>query len=86
MEKFDNRFERIRSINNIVITSNEFMAAFTGIQDCVKRSISYSEPVGSMLLAEGGLGKTTLCKAILSLMPRSEKTEKDHKKSIIKTL
>ena len=83
MEKFDNRFERIRSINNIVITSTEFMAAFTGIQDCVQRSISFSEPVGSMLLAEGGLGKTTLCKAILSLMPRSEKTEKDHKKFII---
>ena len=64
MEKFENRFERIRFINNIVITSNEFMTAFTGIQDCVTRSISYSEPVGSMLLAEGGLGKTTLCKAI----------------------
>lgn len=55
MEKFENRFEQIRSINNIVITSNEFMVAFTGIQDCVKRSISFSEPVGCMLLAEGGL-------------------------------
>ena len=83
MEKFENRFEQIRSINNIVITSNEFMTAFTGIQDCVKRSISFSEPVGSMLLAEGGLGKTTLCKTILSLMPRTEKIEKDHKKNII---
>ena len=83
MEKFENRFEQIRSINNIVITSNEFMTAFTGIQDCVKRSISFSEPVGSMLLAEGGLGKTTLCKTILSLMPRTEKIEKDYKKNII---
>lgn len=83
MEKFENSFEKIRSINNIVITSNEFMTAFTGIQDCVKRSISYSEPVGSMLLAEGGLGKTTLCKAIISLMPRSEKFEKDYRKLII---
>lgn len=83
MENFENHFEKIRSINNIVITSNEFMTAFTGIQDCVKRSISFREPVGSMLLAEGGLGKTTLCKTILSLMPPTEKIETDHIKKII---
>jgi len=83
MEKFDNYFEQISSINNIVVTSDEFMNAFKGIQDCVKRSIAYKEPIGSMLLAKGGLGKTTLCKALVSQMPKSTKIEEDHKKTII---
>lgn len=83
MEKFDNYFEQISSINNIVVTSDEFMTAFQGIQNCVKRSIAYKEPIGSMLLAKGGLGKTTLCKTIVSQMPKSTKIEEDHKKTII---
>lgn len=83
MEKFDNYFEQISSINNIVVTSDEFITAFQGIQNCVKRSIAYQEPIGSMLLAEGGLGKTTLCKVIISQMPKSIKIEKDHRKTII---
>ena len=83
MEKSDNYFEKISSINNIVVTSDEFMTAFQGIQNCVKRSIAYQEPIGSMLLAKGGLGKTTLCKAIVSQMPKSIKIEEDHKKTII---
>lgn len=83
MEKFDNYFEQISSINNIVVTSDEFMNVFKGIQDCVKRSIAYKEPIGSMLLAKGGLGKTTLCKALVSQMPKSTKIEEDHKKTII---
>ena len=83
MEKFDNYFEQISSINNIVVTSDEFMTAFQGVQNCVKRSIAYKEPIGSMLLAKGGLGKTTLCKTIVSQMPKSTKIEEDHTKTII---
>ena len=83
MEKFDNYYEQISSFNNIVVTSDEFMTAFQGIQNCVKRSIVYKEPIGSMLLAKGGLGKTTLCKTIVSQMPKSTKIEEDHKKTII---
>lgn len=83
MKNTNNFFEQIGSINNIVITSDEFMIAFDGIQNCVKRSIAYKEPIGSMLLAKGGLGKTTLCKTIVSQMPKSEKIERDYKKTII---
>lgn len=78
-----NDYEKIGMINNIVITSDEFMTAFDGIKSCVKRSMAYKEPIGSMLLAKGGLGKTTLCNAIVSQMPRSVKIEKDHQKTII---
>jgi hypothetical protein len=76
-------FERISHLNDIVITSDEFMNAFNGIQQCAERSVAYKEPIGSMLLAKGGLGKTTLCHTILSHMPRSYKIEEDRKKTIV---
>lgn len=78
-----NKFKKVSAINNIIITSDEFMKAFNGIQDCAKRSMAYEEPIGSMLLAEGGLGKTTLCKTIESQMPRYEKVEVDYKKTVV---
>ena len=76
-----NKFKKVSAINNIIITSDEFMKAFNGIQDCAKRSMAYEEPIGSMLLAEGGLGKTTLCKTIESQMPRYEKVEVNYKET-----
>lgn len=76
-------YEHVSQLNEIVITSDEFMQAFNGIQQCAERSIAYKEPIGSMLLAKGGLGKTTLCNTIVSQMPRSIKVEKDRKKTII---
>lgn len=76
-------YERVGRLNNIVITSNEFMQAFVGIQQCAEKSQAYKEPIGSMLLANGGLGKTTLCNTLVKHMPRSFKIEADLKKTII---
>ena len=39
-EKFDNYFEQISSINNIVVTSDEFMNAFKGIPGLCKKKHS----------------------------------------------
>ena len=71
MENIKSVYQRVGQLNDIVITSDEFMNAFTGIQRCAERSVAYNEPIGSMLLAKGGLGKTTLCHTILNQMPRS---------------
>ncbi len=76
MEKFENRFERIRFINNIVITSNEFMTAFTGIQDCVTRSISYSEPVWKHAAGRGRIRKNNLVQSNLKLDATFRKNRK----------
>ena len=83
MDDSNNVYEKIGLMSDIVITSDEFMTAFNGIRNCVKRSIAYKEPIGSMLLAKGGLGKTTLCNTIVSQMPRSIKVEEDCQKTII---
>lgn len=76
-------YEQAAQLNNFVVTSDEFMHAFIGIQQCAERSLAYKEPIGSMLLAKGGLGKTTLCNTIVNQMPRSFKIEGDRKKTII---
>lgn len=79
----NNNFESVSYLKDLVITSDEFMNAYIGIQQCAERSIAYNEPIGSMLLSEGGLGKTTLCRAVIAQMPNSVKIEYDRKKSII---
>ncbi|MDP7773559.1 TniB family NTP-binding protein [Acinetobacter nosocomialis] len=81
--KNNNSFESVSYLNDLVITSEEFMNAYTGIQQCAERSIAYKEPIGSMLLSEGGLGKTTLCHAVIAQMPNSIKIENDRQKIII---
>ncbi|MCH7333987.1 TniB family NTP-binding protein [Acinetobacter modestus] len=83
MKNDNTLFEAISYLNDLVITSDEFMKAYKGIQQCAERSVAYKEPIGSMLLSEGGLGKTTLCHAIIAQMPRSTKIEDDRKKNII---
>lgn len=83
MEKDNTTFEATSYLNDLVITSDEFMLAYKGIQQCAERSIAYKEPIGSMLLSEGGLGKTTLCQALITQMPSSIKIENDRKKRII---
>lgn len=83
MAKDNTTFEAVSYLNDLVITSDEFMLAYKGIQQCAERSIAYKEPIGSMLLSEGGLGKTTLCQTLIAQMPSSIKIENDRKKRVI---
>lgn len=83
MVKDNTTFEAVSYLNDLVITSDEFMLAYKGIQQCAERSVAYKEPIGSMLLSEGGLGKTTLCQALIAQMPSSIKIENDRKKRVI---
>lgn len=76
-------YQRIAPLNDLVIASPEFMNAFHGIQQCIHRSKSFGEPVGSILTSQGGLGKTTLCRTILSQMPKSQKSMDGYEKTII---
>ncbi|WP_343728337.1 TniB family NTP-binding protein [Duganella sp.] len=62
---------RVALLDKMVIAHPAFDAAVRGIEECSLQSEFYSEPVGSLLLAEGGMGKTTVCRTILSRMKRS---------------
>lgn len=82
MKKYE-IYERIAPLNNIVIASSEFMSALQGIINCMERSQAYGEPVGSILTSLGGLGKTTLCRTILSQMPKNTRKMEGYDKTII---
>ncbi|MEE9885520.1 TniB family NTP-binding protein [Acinetobacter baumannii] len=78
-------YERVAQLNQFVIRHPEFDHAFNSIQECMKKSTAYNEPIGSLLLADGGLGKTTICKAIVKQMPPSTRIDGAYEKTITPT-
>lgn len=75
--------QRVALLDKVVIPHPAWEQALQGIQDCVEKSQVYREPVGSLLLADGGMGKTTVCRAILAQMPRTTKVEQRLEKTLI---
>lgn len=60
---------RVAEIDKIIILHSAFEKTVAGIEDCVLKSRYYLEPVGSLVLAEAGMGKTTVSRALLTRMP-----------------
>jgi hypothetical protein len=75
--------QRVALLDKVVIPHPAWAQAMQGIQDCVAKSEVYREPVGSLLLADGGMGKTTVCRAILAQMPHAIKVEERLEKTLI---
>jgi hypothetical protein len=78
-----NPLQRVALLDKVVIPHPAWAQAMQGIQDCVAKSEVYREPVGSLLLADGGMGKTTVCRAILARMPHTTKVESRVAKTLI---
>ncbi|MDC4627936.1 TniB family NTP-binding protein, partial [Acinetobacter baumannii] len=63
--KFD-LYEKLAKLDNCIIQHNQYRNAVSGIIDCWQRTIaSPNKATSCMLIAEGGLGKTTICKKVL---------------------
>lgn len=60
---------RVAELDKVIILHASFDKAVKGIEECVLKSRHYIEPVGSLVLAEAGLGKTTVSRALLTRMP-----------------
>lgn len=75
--------QRVALLDKVVVPHPAWEQALQGIQDCVAKSQVYREPVGSLLLADGGMGKTTVCRAILAQMPHTTKVEQRLEKTLI---
>lgn len=59
-------YEKLAKLDNCIIQHNQYRNAVAGILDCWQRTIASSYKATScMLIAEGGLGKTTICKKVL---------------------
>jgi len=75
--------QRVALLDKVVIKHPAWLHAMQGIQGCLEKSQAYREPVGSLLLAEGGMGKTTVCRAIMAQMPQVIKVERHLERTII---
>lgn len=65
--------QRVAELDKVVVAHLAFNNAIDSINDCVMKSEVYREPVGCLLLAQGGMGKSTVCRAVLSQMKVSKK-------------
>lgn len=69
MNSDQNILDKINKIMQLVIVSSEFNTAYKGILLCAEKNKTYAQPFGCLLLAKGGLGKTTLCQTIVKSIP-----------------
>ncbi len=76
-------FQTVSNLDKFCVNHLEFQQAFSGIQRCMNKSLFYREAVGSLLLGDGGMGKTSVCNAIMKSMPSYvDKTDR-YEKTII---
>ena len=58
------------AIDQILVAHTDLVNALNGIRHCIKSSVYAREPMGCMLLGDGGMGKTMLAQYIMrSLKP-----------------
>lgn len=61
--------ERVAKLDEVMIRHPTMESALNGIQRCIAQTAHFKEPVGCMLLAEGGMGKSSVCKIIKRSFP-----------------
>lgn len=62
----------IEKIKNIIVIPPEIKKILTAVDESVLKTQAFGIPLGCFILAEGGMGKTTICKAIISKYKTSE--------------
>lgn len=76
----DRKKEWIRRVNQmdaVVVAHDALRVSIEGIKECVAWSETAREPMGALLTGEGGVGKTTVCRAILRTYHSYESVEPD---------
>lgn len=59
----------VAQIDTIIVNHTRLRAASEGLEECIAWSEANKEPAGAVLVGDGGMGKTTICNAILSKYP-----------------
>lgn len=60
-----NAYEICGAIDKIHVAHTDLLKALDGILNCIKASVYAREPMGCMLLGDGGMGKTMLAEFIM---------------------
>jgi type II secretory pathway predicted ATPase ExeA len=68
---------RVNQMDAVVVAHDALRASIEGIKECVAWSESAREPLGALLTGDGGVGKTTVCRAILQTYRPYESFEPD---------
>lgn len=75
----DKIYSILGKLDNCVITHKEYTQAINGILNCWQETLySPNKSVNCMLIAEGGLGKTTICKKVLERFSSQTIVYDDH--------
>ncbi len=66
----DRIISEIAFLDKIIVRHPDLLNALHGVNLTMTKTRHYRESVNCMILAEGGMGKTTLCRKLLSDLPR----------------
>lgn len=78
-----NILSRVSQLDKIVVRHPALEKARLGIEECVTKTQFFREPVGCLLLGEGGMGKTTVCRSLLAKMPQSVKIDMHTSRTLV---
>jgi Bacterial TniB protein len=73
-------------LDRVIVNHTDFQQALTGIEDCIQKSKFYRDPIGCMLTAEGGHGKSTIGEILKSRMPQSVISDNNQIRKIVPLL
>ena len=62
----NSNIEKLSPLRNFVCHHSNFANALASIEECMQISYMNKQPIGSLLLGEGGVGKSTICRLIKS--------------------
>lgn len=76
-------YEIVGKIDEIIVCYPDWQKALKGIRECVAKTPHYRESVNSLLLANAGAGKTTICNIISAEMPPYHRQDEDGLRRIV---
>jgi hypothetical protein len=73
----------VSKLEDVIINHTKFSTALNGILECLEKSKYYKNPVGCILTAEGGFGKSTIGEILHMKFPRQVTMENNHHMQIV---
>ncbi|WP_267530442.1 TniB family NTP-binding protein [Acinetobacter oleivorans] len=75
--------ETLSILKNFICHHSDFSNALNAIEECMQMSQMNSQPIGCLLLGDGGVGKSTICKLIKSRYKFYKSYENNMEKLIV---
>ncbi len=83
LNEIESVLDRVANLDKLVIRHSRLLLALNGIENCIIKTQRYRESMNCILVADGGMGKSTVCREILSRMKAYEVKDGASEKTII---